>query len=118
MRQRIVVADSSPHARLALRLLLEQLPGVADVAEATTSDACLATLEHAAADVLLLDWRLPGAASDHLLARLRCAHPGLRIVALSSRPEDGPRALAAGAHAFVSKADAPEALLASLPLAD
>lgn len=115
--KRIVVADPSPFTRSALRLLLDQLADVDSVEEATTTDDCLAALARTTADILLLEWRLPGlTAAGPLLADVRREHPALLIVALSSRPEDGPEALAAGAHTFVSKGDAPEALLACLAL--
>jgi len=64
--------------------------------------------------LVLIDWDLPGMAELDLLAALHRICPGLRVIALSSRPEVEQEALAAGAWAFVSKAGPPEPLLAAI----
>jgi len=106
----VVVADAAAHARSALRLLLEQHPRVRCVTQASTYACLVRSISTADADVLLLDWRLPGLD----LPQLRGACPGARIIVLCARPEERGAALAAGADAFVCKGDAPEVLLASL----
>ena len=115
--KRVLVADGSLHQRSAMRLLLEQAHSVASVEEAATPDACLDLLARSTVDLLLLDWQLCAGQRD-LLHRLRSAYPGISIVVLSSRPEDSRAALAAGAHAFVSKMEAPDALLIAVLGAD
>ena len=102
-----------------MRLLLEQEPGVSIVGEAGETRDLLAEVQAVGLDVLMLDWELPGAHGDGaarggLLTTLRSYCPGLRVIALSSRPEARGAALAAGADAFVSKGDPPERLLAAL----
>ena len=116
---RVVVADATAHVRSALHLLLEQHPGITCVAEVATGSSLVAALQSANADVVLVDSHV--AELDNLadlVAKLRQAQPGLRVVVLSTRPEERDRALAAGADAFVSKGDAPEGLFESLALAD
>src|SRR5262245_27457589 len=116
---RVVVADGTAHVRSALHLLLEQHPGVTCVAELSTGRGLVAALGSAKADVLLVDSHVPELDDlSDLVAKLRQAQPGLRVVVLSTRPEERERALAAGADAFVSKGDAPEGLFESLSLAD
>lgn len=112
------MADAAAHVRSALRLLLEQHPGVTCVAELATGDGLLSVLESANADVLLVDSHVPEVDLSSLLESLRRAQPRLRIVVLSTRPEERERALAAGADAFVSKGDAPEGLLEGLSIVD
>jgi DNA-binding NarL/FixJ family response regulator len=110
----ILVADDEPTLCSALRLLLEQEPGltvVGEAAEASSTRQQAATLHP---DLLLLDWELPGATGAALLDSLHTTVPALRIIALSSRPEARPLALAAGADAFVSKGDPPDRLLAAI----
>ncbi len=98
--------------RSALRLLLEQQPGLSVVGEAANAGELQAMVETIRPDLILLDWELPGAPAAELLPILRSCHPRLRIIALSGRPEARKAALAAGANAFVSKGDPPERLLA------
>jgi DNA-binding NarL/FixJ family response regulator len=113
---RIVVADAAAHVRSALHLLLEQHPGVTCVAELATGDGLESVLEDADADVLLVDSHVPEVDLTTLLTTLRRAQPHVRVVVLSSRPEERDRLLAAGADAFVSKGDAPEGLFEALTL--
>lgn len=115
---RVLLADDQPTLRSAVRLLLEQEPGVNIVAEAADCDTLLARAADLHPDLVLLDWELPGlngasvarAALNALYARC----PNVRVIVFSGRPEAGRHALAAGASAFVSKAEPPEHLLAAL----
>jgi CheY-like chemotaxis protein len=57
---------------------------------------------------------LPGLSAIAVVSKLRDYRHGLRVIALSGRPEAGQAALEAGADAFVSKGDPPEALIAAI----
>jgi DNA-binding NarL/FixJ family response regulator len=109
-----LLADDQSHVRLALRALLERQSGVQVVGEAAHSAALLSQVRAACPDLVLLDWNLPGIAAGELLPALRELCPSLPVIALSGQPEVRRAALAAGADAFVSKADPPERLLAAL----
>ena len=111
--KRVLLADSRPKTRLALRVLLERQPLVAVVGEAADGDRLLRLAEEAEPDIVLIDWDLPGAA-DGLLARLHSQCGSMRVVILSGRPEARQAALAAGADEFVSKTDPPECLLKAI----
>lgn len=123
MRQiRILLADDQSKVRSALRLLVEQEPGLIIVGEATEAENLLAQVEATQPDLVLLDWELPGLQTDDpstdsgqgRLSTLRTLCPGLKVIALSGQPEARRAALAAGADAFVSKGDPPEQLLATI----
>jgi DNA-binding NarL/FixJ family response regulator len=111
---RIVLADRQANVRSALRLLLEQEAGMHIAAEADDARSLLEAAMSAQADLILLDWNLPGADTTQLIADLRATTPGIHIIALSGRPEAASSALCAGCNAFVSKGDPPETLLAAL----
>lgn len=64
-------------------------------------------------DVLLVDWELPGLDVE-VMSALGQHYPMTRLIALSSRPEAGQDALAAGAQSFVSKSEQPERLLTAI----
>jgi DNA-binding NarL/FixJ family response regulator len=66
--------------------------------------------------IVLLDWELSGQNGvDHLMM-LRSHCPGMRVIALSSKYEARQEALAAGVDAFISKAEPPERILATLSM--
>jgi DNA-binding NarL/FixJ family response regulator len=111
---RILLADSQPKVRFALRVLLEHHPGVELAGETANAEDLLAQVEALYPDLVLLSWELPGLVAVGSLPALRRACPGIRIVALSGRPEARQAALAAGADAFVSKSEPPEQLLAAI----
>lgn len=112
---RVFIADDQPKVRSALRLLLEQDSRMCVVGEAVEATDLMAQVKATRADLLLLDWELPGLqAANPLLPDLRALCPGLSVIALSGRPEARRRALAAGADGFVSKGDPPERLLAAV----
>ena len=116
---RILLADNQPKVRHALRVLLEHQPEYQIVGEVADGDDLLAQITTTGPDLVLLHWRLRGwSAADPSacpgqgsLRGLREAFPGLAFIVLSGHPEVEDAALAAGADAFVSKADPPESLL-------
>jgi DNA-binding NarL/FixJ family response regulator len=111
-KMRVLLADDRPKTRFALRLLLERQPGIQVVGEAADAEELLVQAKATFPNVVLLDWELPKDGS--LMSALRGTCPHLCVIALSGRPETRTAALAAGADAFVSKADPPERLLAAV----
>ena len=111
---RILLADSQPRVRFALRSLLEEGSEHIIVSEATDCQELLAYAEATCPNLALIDWDLPGMAGADLLAALYKICPALHVIALSSRPEVEQEALAAGVQFFVSKAGPPEPLLAAI----
>ena len=115
---RVLLADDQPTLRSAVRLLLEQEPGVNIVAEVADSETLLARMADTHPDLVLLDWELPGlngaSTARAVLNALYTTCPNVQIIVFSGRPEASRHALAAGANTFVSKADPPEHLLAAL----
>jgi DNA-binding NarL/FixJ family response regulator len=106
---RVLLADDDPHVRSALRLLLEDEGPVSIVAECSSGSGLVDAVVRSGAQVVLLDWDLPGLAPGEL-DRLRVAAPTCAVVALSGRPEHRREALSAGVE-FASKGDSPEGLI-------
>lgn len=115
---RVLLADDQAQLRSAVRLLLDEQADIDTIGEAADLGTLQQLLGRLLPDLILLDWELPGmrrlADKTGLLATLRRENPRLQIIVLSGRPEASRSALAAGANAFVSKADPPEQLLAAL----
>lgn len=112
----ILLADDQLDVRSALRLLLEQEPGIRVAGEASTAEELLAAVKVAAPDLVLLDWELPAETKEQAktLAALHALAPDTAVITLSGWPEARQAALAAGAAAFVSKNEPPETLLAAI----
>jgi DNA-binding NarL/FixJ family response regulator len=107
---RVLLADDDMHVRSAVRLVLENEPGVLFVGDCDCAEGLVEQVRCSQADVVLLDWDLPGLRAGSL-DHLRAAYPICRLVALSCRPEQRSEALRAGIDRFVSKGDAPSSLL-------
>jgi DNA-binding NarL/FixJ family response regulator len=105
---RVVVADAEADVRAALVLLLTAGHAMCVVGEAADAASLYRQVRDASPSAVLLAWELLGIEAGQALARLCAAHPQVRFVVLSTQPEVRRLALAAGAHAFVSKADSPE----------
>jgi DNA-binding NarL/FixJ family response regulator len=110
----VLLADDQANVRDALRLLLEQEPDIEIIGEAADASGLLFLTAQKPANVLLLDWELPGLPPHYLLRLLREERPFLRIIAMSSRPEAHQAAQEAGVSTFLSKGAPPEVVLAAL----
>jgi DNA-binding NarL/FixJ family response regulator len=111
---RVVLADHQADVRSALRLLVMHVLGMQVVGEVTAAADLWTQVQNAGPDLLLLEWGLLGAGAGTALARLHAVFPDLQVIVLSGHPEARQHALAAGADAFVSKADSPEQVLKTL----
>ena len=102
---RIVIADDHELLREGLiRLLSRRFPD-SEIVEAGTGAECLALVNGASWDVVILDIQLPDRNGIDLLQDIRLSAPDLPVVILSGRPESdfGLVALRTGAFGFLSK---------------
>ena len=125
---RVLVADSHVTVRSALRLLLDEEPDLSLAGEVVRAKDLPAEARSVQPDVVLLEWELPGLATDDdrpdpgtAVQRMRWlfyelhalpSHP--YVVVLSGWPQAQKAALFAGADAFFSKGSPPLQLLVSL----
>jgi CheY-like chemotaxis protein len=93
---RVLLADDQAKVRSALRLLLEQEPGLSVVGDAVETEELLAQAEALCPDLMLLDWELPGLQTADPLRALRAGCPNLKVIAVSGRPEARRASLAGG----------------------
>jgi len=119
---KVLLADDQVEIRSALRLLLDQRPGLTVTGEAVDEEDLIDKARETRPDLVLLDWELPAHGRFHgrcgsaikLMSSLRAVCPGVKVIALSGRPEAQAEALSAGAEMFVSKGEPPERLLEAL----
>ena len=110
---RLLIADDHPIVRAGLRRIAEEDRSISVTAEAANGDEALAALGMVAVDVVLLDISMPGPPFTETLRRMRERHPSVRVLVLSTHPEDqwAVRALRAGASGYLTKDHSPEQLL-------
>lgn len=113
---RIVLADDHASVRKGFLLLIEREADMTIVAECAGLADTEAALAAMAADVLVLDITMRSDSGLAGLPRLRALHPELRIVVMSMHEGDAyvSEALARGADGYVTKAVAPEELIAAV----
>ncbi len=110
---RIVVGDRDVRVRSALKALLREEDGVTLVGESSDLPSLVVQIKELKPDVVLLDWELPGRPAAALLLAQERLHTPPKVIVFSARSESEQESLALGADAFVSKGDAPEALLSA-----
>jgi DNA-binding NarL/FixJ family response regulator len=113
---RVLLADDHPVVRTGYRRLLEEAGDIRVVGEAATAEAAYALLLQDLPDVLVTDLSMPGGGGLGLIRRAAQREPGLAILVFSMH--DGAalvrQALEAGARGFVTKASAPDCLVAAV----
>ena len=105
MPVRLLLVDDSDVYRSTMELLLARQPGLEVVASVPDGPGALRACEERNVDLVLLDYRLPGADGTELTRTLVAAHPGLSILCLTAEASTDEREAvrAAGAVGVVEK---------------
>jgi len=111
---RILIADSAPRVRSALKLYIEQCRPDVVILEAESFNEVQFLAERSRIEVALIDWHLPKQGGKAVLHYLRRTQPDACVIVLSGRPEAERQASDANADAFISKGDPPDDLKAIL----
>ena len=111
---RIFIADADQETRMGLQMRLNLEPGMPVVGLAVGAESLLAQLAGSEADVLILDWQLPGLPITDVIAQVKTPGQAPQIVVLANRSEVKREAMAAGADAFFAKTWPIDRLLAVL----
>lgn len=111
---RALVVDDEADLRLLARLMLE-LEGAAEViGEAADAGEALRLISDLGPDVAIVDLHLPGVSGVDLIAALRDAAIGIRLIAYSSDDLALRDAMRAGADCAVLKSGCSDELVAAL----
>jgi DNA-binding NarL/FixJ family response regulator len=114
----ILITDDHPIVRRGIRQLLEDDPNerFGLIEEAGSGKEMFEKLQVQRFNVALLDVSLPGRSGLELLGDLRKVYPETAVVILSIYPEEqyALRALKLGASGYLTKASAPEELIAAV----
>lgn len=110
---RIVVADDHALVRAGYCALLSRHPACTIVGEGADGSAAYRLVATLAPDLLVIDLSMPGLGGLGAIPRVRQRSPDCRVLVLSMHTDPAyvERALAAGAHGYVTKSSPPEILL-------
>ena len=110
---RTIVVDDHDVARLGLVAILESIPGVRVVAEASDGPGAVSAVRAHDPDLVLMDVRMPDTEGLEAARQIRALRPATRVVMVSywDVPEYRVEAFAAGATGYISKG-APRAEIA------
>ncbi|MBL0220888.1 MAG: response regulator transcription factor [Myxococcales bacterium] len=113
---RLGIAEDHTIVRWALREALGKAEDIEVVGEAGSAAETLEMIKRERPDVLLLDISLPDRSGFDVLAEMRPMDTAPLVVVLTwhTEPSYAARAIAAGAHGYVSKAVEAEELLAAI----
>ena len=102
---RIVIADDHHLVRQGFRAMLERLPSMEVVAEASTGQEAIEQYARHRPDILLLDLRLPDMCGVHVIRAVREQFLIARIIVLTTYDGDDEiyQSLQAGAKAYLLK---------------
>ena len=101
----ILIVDDHPAFRLVIKTHLLQLLGTQEVFEADNGQSALEMARQYVPDLIILDLDIPRINGLDVLARLKAAHPAMRVLILSSHDASTfvSRVMRAGAQGFISK---------------
>ncbi|MBF6241356.1 response regulator [Nocardia otitidiscaviarum] len=116
MSIRVLLADDQRLVRAGLRMLLESTPDLEVVGEAADGAEAVRLCAESTPDLVLMDLRMPGVDGVRATAQITRAHPGVRVLVLTTFDDDDHLypALAAGAAGYLVKDTAPADLLAAV----
>lgn len=113
---RVLIADDFPLFRLGVKEMLADGLGNVTVGECDNAQDLRELVRRKKWDVVILDITMPGTTGTEALKQLKEELPGLPVIVLSLHPEDqyAIRMFKAGADAYLTKASAPEELVAAI----
>src|SRR3954466_15731021 len=105
MSIRVLMADDHPVVREGMRAMIANEPDMELVAVANDGTEAQSLYEKQRPDVVLMDLRMPGVDGISAIRGIVAAHPGARVLALTSYEGDADifRALEAGARGYLIK---------------
>lgn len=112
----VLVADDHAVVRAGIRHILESMPGVAVVAEASDGPSALKLAREQRPDVIILDVSMPGGSGLGVLAQLRHDLQDTRILMLSMHDDAEyiAESVRAGTHGYLLKDSAATDLRAAV----
>jgi DNA-binding NarL/FixJ family response regulator len=113
---RLVLADDHPVVRAGIKSMLEKVPDIRVVGEASEGSAIERVVEQVAPDILVLDVNMPALNPVAVTRALKTHYPALGILILTAYDDEEYilGLLAAGATGYVLKDEALDTLVAAI----
>jgi len=113
---RILIADDHPIVRAGFKLVISDTQDMTVADEAGNGQEVLNLIRKNDYDIVLLDISMPGRNGLEVLKDMKVEKPKLPVMILSIYPEEqyAVRALRAGASGYMTKASAPNELIAAI----
>ena len=102
---RVLIVDDQEAFRSAARMVVESSDGFAIIGEAVSGEEGVRLAMDLAPDLILMDVKMPGIDGLEATRRIMAERPDARVVVLSTYDEFADQSEAAGAVAFIAKAD-------------
>lgn len=102
---RILIADDHPLFRDGIRMLLETMPDMEVVGEATSGEETTSLAASLRPDIILMDIKMPGMSGIEATRRILAADPQIHVLIVTMFEDDATvfTAMRAGARGFVLK---------------
>jgi len=107
----IFIAEPNEDLRLGLQMLLQRDAGMHVIGMAVQAQGLVIQVEASQAELLILDWHLPGGNMTELFSEISGLAAPPKVIVLAVNPDVKAQALAAGADGFISKNLPPDELL-------
>jgi DNA-binding NarL/FixJ family response regulator len=116
MNVRILLVDDHAIVREGLRALLDDVPGMCIVGEATNGDEAVDMAARLEPNLVLMDLKMPGLAAPDAIRTIRARNPSVHVLMLTSYAEDQQvqKVISAGALGYVLKDVAKAELLKAM----
>jgi DNA-binding NarL/FixJ family response regulator len=116
MNVRILLVDDHAIVREGLRALLDDVPGMCIVGEATNGDEAVDLAARLEPNLVLMDLKMPGLAAPDAIRTIRARNPSVHVLMLTSYAEDQQvqKVISAGALGYVLKDVAKAELLKAM----
>lgn len=111
---RVLIVDDQEAFRSAARLVVDLADGFEMAGEADSGEDGVRMAAEIRPDLVLMDMNLPGIDGLEATRQIMTALPDTRVIGLSTYEEFAERAIAAGAVAFISKAEFEPVLLSEV----
>jgi DNA-binding NarL/FixJ family response regulator len=111
---KILIADDSTSFRKGMRALLDIQMDMEVVGEASDGDKTMQMIGETKPDLILLDAQMPGMTGVEVTRQIKERWPQVNVVLMTMYADYRPKAIEAGADAFVTKGIPPKHLLSIL----
>ena len=88
MQHKVLIVDDSKLARMVMASAFRRIRPDWDISEATNAEEALRAISAGSAEIVLVDFNMPGVDGLELVAKIRKAHPTMPVAVVSANVQD------------------------------